>query len=543
MREGILAFNRPTARLTLLWVGALLLLVACDDPAAAPDAGRDTGVIADAGFLDAALDAGSQDALPEDTGAMDAAPADAGFMDAEPDDVGFLDAEPEDAGFLDAEPQDALPPDAEPDDAGFLDAEPLDAEPQDALPEDAAAPDAGPADTGVVDAGPMICTTQPDSCAPTGVCLGESCGCILEMSGVHYLRVDGTVVNSANTPTVITTTAGVTLAGLTQVYTGQHHGCARRDDGTVWCWPISSLGSAAGQLGDGVVTGNLPNARFNRATEVLVGPGAPLTGVVAITQDSARGYLASNTCAVLANGELHCWGSPDSSGGGGGTLYNDGVAGSRPYAVPILAAVGVRLTGVQAVSQGTRHACVLRTGAGPGEVWCWGANIGGPLGQGDQTGRTYPVQAPLPAPADQVGAGADATCARVGDTVYCWGSNNSGQVGIGPHTLPANHDGCINYCKLTPTQVVDGTGAPISGVVDYEMAYLVSCARRADNAVWCWGSGSGDWASPAAVFGRALDNTARFTSSGSSGYPGILRELTRDNLLYEGNLLETPLCP
>ena len=62
MREGILAFNRPIARLTLLWAGALLLLVACDDPAVAPDAGRDTGVIADAGFLDAALESSRNNA-------------------------------------------------------------------------------------------------------------------------------------------------------------------------------------------------------------------------------------------------------------------------------------------------------------------------------------------------------------------------------------------------------------------------------------------------------------------------------------------------
>lgn len=277
------------------------------------------------------------------------------------------------------------------------------------------------------------------------------------------------------------------------------------------------------------------------------GVPAPLSAVAHITSGSSRGYLASNTCAVRDDGTLWCWGSPDSSGGGGGTLFNDGVAGNRAYAVAIWAAGdGTLLNGVDAVSLGTRHACAIRTGASAGEVWCWGANIGGPLGQGDQTGRTYPVKVDLPGPADELGAGADATCARVGDAVYCWGSNNSGQVGIGDHTLPANHDGCINYCKLTPAQVVDGAGTGLSGVTSLNMAYLSACALRDDHTLWCWGritSSQTDWAIQAVVGGTTLDNVAMHTTQGSGGYAQSMLYLTRDDKLMRPNVELTQVCP
>ncbi len=463
---------------------------------------------------------------------VDARTSDAGAADARVLDAASRDAGRLDAGFADAAELDAAEPDA---------AEPDAAEP------DAAEPDAAESDAEVPDAGPAVCTVAPNSCANGEVCLGESCSCIERLEGSHYLRTNGTVVHWNGPGRVITVAGGAELADVRQIYSGNAHGCARKTDNTVWCWPTSAGGNASGQLGNGSIIANLTNADLFIATQVMDSTGFPITDVVQINRGASRGYAASNTCAVRLDGTLWCWGSPDASGGGGGTLFNDGVAGHRPSATQIMADATNPLTGVLEVSVGLRHACVIRNGTTNRELWCWAANIGGPLGQGDQVGRLYPVQVTLPGPVDQLGAGADATCVRIADAVYCWGSNNSGQVGIGGHTLPANHDGCINYCKLTPRQVVQANDVPLTGVVEYNMGYLNSCARLADHSLWCWGNITAvqrtDWAIQAVVGGNALDNVALQTTYNTGGYAESMLYMTRDNQLLRANAAVTQLCP
>ena len=567
---------------------ALLALLGCENRVEPPDAG-DLGVV-DAGSTEpGAEDAGPPDLGPEDSGLLDLGPDDTGPPDLGPPEFGEPDLGPADLGTPDLGPPDLGPPDlgdpdlgpmdlGEPDlgpadlgapDLGPPDLGEPDLGPPDFGPPDLGEPDLGPADlgepdlgppdlgpvdmgepdTGMMDAGdagPQTCSAVPSLCGANEVCLGEACSCIQDLQGDHYLRADGTVVRIVGMPVVITTTAGVDLDGVEQIYIGTGHGCALRDDDTVWCWPTTSTGNNNGQLGDGT-TGMVPASRYYRATQVLIAAGVPLTQVEKINDGASRGSVSYANCAVLQNGELRCWGAPDSSGGGGGSLFNDGVPGNRPYAVQILAGPATPLTGVMSVSLGARHACVIRASSSSGpEVWCWGANIGGPLGQGDQTGRVFPVQVSLPGPVDQVGAGFDATCARVSDQVYCWGSNNSGQVGIGDRTAPENHDGCINFCKLTPTLVIDAASAPLNAVVDLNVGYLSVCAQLSDSSLWCWGRrgsvAQDEWAVPA-VIGGPLTNVAEYTTWGSSGYAQALRYLNRDNTLFRGAVQLVPPCP
>lgn len=72
-----------------------------------------------------------------------------------------------------------------------------------------------------------------------------------------------------------------------------------------------------------------------------------------------------------------------------------------------------------AIAVGGSHACVL---AGSGDVWCWGDNEEGQLGDGTTRSRTDLVKVQgLPAPAVQLDAGYTHSCARVEDgTVHCW---------------------------------------------------------------------------------------------------------------------------
>jgi YD repeat-containing protein len=78
-----------------------------------------------------------------------------------------------------------------------------------------------------------------------------------------------------------------------------------------------------------------------------------------------------------------------------------------------------------------------------GNVWAWGANGNGQLGDGTTTGKTTPTQSTSMTDVIAVAAGASHTLALRDDgTVWAWGYNGYGQVGDGTtttnRTIPSN---------------------------------------------------------------------------------------------------------
>ena len=81
------------------------------------------------------------------------------------------------------------------------------------------------------------------------------------------------------------------------------------------------------------------------------------------------------------------------------------------------------------VAIGFRNTCGIKDG----DLWCWGRNGHGQLGDGT-TASTSMASAPVPGLSDvkQLAAGGAHTCARLVDgTVACWGADTSGQLGDG----------------------------------------------------------------------------------------------------------------
>jgi alpha-tubulin suppressor-like RCC1 family protein len=84
------------------------------------------------------------------------------------------------------------------------------------------------------------------------------------------------------------------------------------------------------------------------------------------------------------------------------------------------------------VSAGSKHSCAVSNG----EVWCWGDNAQGQLGDGTTESRLVPVRASIPslngtvARIREVAAGNSFTCAlgTLGE-VFCWGTNDALQLG------------------------------------------------------------------------------------------------------------------
>src|SRR5690606_9456614 len=151
-------------------------------------------------------------------------------------------------------------------------------------------------------------------------------------------------------------------------------------------------------------------------------PVAVATGL-SFTNVSAGG---SHTCADDGDGTVYCWG--DNTFGQLGTGMGDGVS-----AVPTAVAepdVDEGDVSLSRPSAGTHHTCAEGS---DGNVWCWGSNTFGQLGDGDNFTSEVPVAVAKPdgvATLRNPAAGENFTCAEGSDgNVWCWGANFFGQLG------------------------------------------------------------------------------------------------------------------
>jgi alpha-tubulin suppressor-like RCC1 family protein len=133
----------------------------------------------------------------------------------------------------------------------------------------------------------------------------------------------------------------------------------------------------------------------------------------------------------------------------------------------------------RSVIAGYDHSCAIDD---LGDVYCFGLNDRGQLGQGDRARVTGLVRVPLPAPAATVSAQTMHTCALLRDaTVYCWGGNAEGQLGQDDPGVGADE---TERDGLTPLRV----GAAEWRAVATGDGH--TCAVRLDGALFCWGRNS-----------------------------------------------------
>ena len=234
---------------------------------------------------------------------------------------------------------------------------------------------------------------------------------------------------------------------LTRISAGYGHTCGHDLDGKLYCWGDNRYG----QLGDGTNTDRLT------PVAVQVPAGVMLSGVSA---------GADHTCADGSDGQVYCWGS-----NAYGQL-GDGTKTGRDTPVAVQAPEGVVLSGVSA---GYLHTCA---NGSDGSVYCWGHNSDGQLGDGTTTASPIPLAVPAPAAEvthSEVSAGRFHTCAHGSDgNVYCWGNNGSGQLGDGTTTN-----------RWTPVAVKALEGVTLSGV---SVGAFHTCADGSDGQVYCWGA-------------------------------------------------------
>jgi alpha-tubulin suppressor-like RCC1 family protein len=344
------------------------------------------------------------------------------------------------------------------------------------------------------------------------VALGDDHQCAVQLDGTlwcwggNYFGQLGLGFGGSTTPALVPAQVTSIGSSVVEVAAGQAFTCARKQDGTVWCWgygfdgelgtgtglnetnpqPVAALGngvravSAAGSNACALKTDGSVWCWGDGSDGALAPVQVPNLGNSVVQISTNAGY----TCAVKADGTLWCWGLNGYGQLGDGT--------TNPETNPVqVAALG---NSVAQVAAGEQDVCALKN---DGTVWCWGFNFYGENGDGTTGQHNSPVQATV--------AGSSVTKVRTGwfdvctqrtdGTLWCWGANKYGELGDG-----------TNVVRNAAVQVA----ALGTYVVELAMGQYTSCATETDGTLWCWGTGTnaglGDGTSgssyvPSIVFG------------------------------------------
>jgi alpha-tubulin suppressor-like RCC1 family protein len=273
----------------------------------------------------------------------------------------------------------------------------------------------------------------------TSIVSGAHHKCVLKSGQVYcwgsnqYGQLGIGSTNPALTPTPV---VGLE-SGVRAIAAGSFHTCAALDH-AVACWGRNE----SGQLGDLTTLDN--------PFPVAVHLKGKITGI-------AGG--ATHSCAI-ADGMLWCWGKNES-----GQL---GTPDKLDSTVPVkVSSIG---NDVRFISAGRSSSCA----AGPGYLKCWGfrgiSNQGQNTKQTNETTVPYSVQ--VPGEITALSSQQYHSCAIADGEVYCWGYNYQGQVG------DTSHDN-----RWTPSHV---SGLP-GKVADVAAGESHTCAAMITGAIYCWG--------------------------------------------------------
>jgi alpha-tubulin suppressor-like RCC1 family protein len=224
-----------------------------------------------------------------------------------------------------------------------------------------------------------------------------------------------------------------------------------------------------GQLGDGSTTGSAVPVR------VLLPRGVTPKAV-------SEGEGTS--LALGSDGRVYAWG--DNEFGQLGIGWFRGPRNCKPDACST-SPVAVRLPrGVSATAVSEGDGVSLAVGS-DGEVYAWGDNELGQLGDGSTANSAVPVRVSLPGGrAIAVSAGINTSLVVSSDgSVYAWGDNADGQLGNGSTTGPQTCEG--EACSRSPVAVSLPGGVAATEVSE---GWQVSLALGSDGSAYSWGNNS-----------------------------------------------------
>ncbi|DAC19080.1 MAG TPA: hypothetical protein HA276_00610, partial [Candidatus Poseidoniaceae archaeon] len=197
---------------------------------------------------------------------------------------------------------------------------------------------------------------------------------------------------------------------------------------------------------------------------------------VSLTNASALAYANNKvatgnaqSCGILANGSLMCWGGGDNWGAQG-----NGLASNSNLQSPSWVDLGAGLT-AESVAFGQHYGCAVLS---DGSLKCWGKNDDGQIGDGTSEDKHSPVAVSLGAgrTADAVAMGNAHTCALLDNgSVQCWGDDTWGDLGNGAGVTD----------RLSPSEYVDFGAGRTAVALDVGTDH--SCAVLDNGSLMCWG--------------------------------------------------------
>lgn len=286
------------------------------------------------------------------------------------------------------------------------------------------------------------------SCSVTGrIAAGLNHSLLLKYDGTvwawgwnYYGQLGNGNNTDSSTPVVVTG-----LSNIVAISAGWFHNLAVKSDGTLWAWGRNNFG----QLGNNSTTDqNVPIQVPNLSTVRFVAAGAYHSVAASWDDLLAWGYNA--------DGEL-----------------GDGSTNERHVPTQVSRTSGLWYYNVYALAAGAYHTLAIGSG---GQLWAWGANSRGQLGDGTTSAKNSPVQI-------SVGedGGVKAICGGLWHTmaldsdmayVWTWGDNTYGQLGngsTGGYNATPNH-----YWSSYNNQAISAGAAHNLAVAN-------------NGSVWTWG--------------------------------------------------------
>ncbi len=244
------------------------------------------------------------------------------------------------------------------------------------------------------------------------------------------------------TPVEVKLPSGQMPSNVVEIAAGDYHSVARLNDGTVWSWGWNRYG----QLGNG--------------TDVDSSNPVQVVGLPAAATALTARFRGS--CVLVADvaRTMRCWGDNE-----GGQLGDGNETGHSNIPVP---AVGI--TDAVALDAGDHNNLVVLAN---GQIWGWGRNAEGQLGNGTNVNSPLPVQTQDINNAVAVTGGDIHSCALLADrTAKCWGRNVAGELGNGSATGTSRVP--VAVLNLTTFSALVAGGLSSHGLL-------------ADGTVWSWG--------------------------------------------------------
>jgi alpha-tubulin suppressor-like RCC1 family protein len=220
---------------------------------------------------------------------------------------------------------------------------------------------------------------------------------------VHTGRTNGTpyyyVVTAQNSGGESADSSEVTATPIailvTLIIAGENDSLALKSNGQVWAWGVNG----SGRLGDNTTT--------SKSSPVLVVGGHVFSAI--------GGY--SHSLALKSNGQVWAWGV-----NGGGQLGDNT---TNPKSSPVLVVGGHSFTAIEVGKYGNSLALKAN-----GEVWAWGYDDDGELGDNSSGPKSSPVLVVGGHSFIAIGAGLNHSLAlKANGEVWAWGASDDGELG------------------------------------------------------------------------------------------------------------------